>query len=90
MKKFIIPLLVLLSACTSHEKPGKNYNKQDSTAISDTIAKAVVQKSADPVVAIRQQVEHINTAKLLKNTLSLYVMKKRRWIIIMKRMCLLR
>lgn len=65
MKKVLLALLVLLAACNSDDKPAKNYNKRDTSAvIKDSIVAPAVQKTSDPVAVIRQQVEHINTTKL--------------------------
>jgi hypothetical protein len=65
MKKLVIPLLALFIACGNNDKAGRNYNKQDtSVVIKDTVTSPTVQKTSDPVAVIRQQVEHINTAKL--------------------------
>jgi hypothetical protein len=65
MKKLVIPLLALFIACSSNDKPGKNYNKRDTAAIiRDTLVQSSVQQSSDPVALIRQQVEHINTSNL--------------------------
>ena len=65
MKKLAIPLLALFIACGDNDKPGHNYNKLDtSVIIKDTVTSPTVQKTSDPVVLIRQQVEHVNTAKL--------------------------
>lgn len=65
MKKLAIPLLALFIACGNNDKPGKNYNKHDtSVIIKDTVTSPIVQKTSDAVALIRQQVEHINTARL--------------------------
>nr|WP_294790413.1 hypothetical protein [uncultured Mucilaginibacter sp.] len=64
MKKLAILLCVLFVAC-SGDKPGRNYNRHDaSVIIKDTTIAPIVQKTSDPVALIRQQVEHINTAKI--------------------------
>lgn len=65
MKKLAIPLLALFIACGDSDKPGRNYNKHDtSVIIKDTVILPIVQKTSDPVALIRQQVGHINTAGL--------------------------
>jgi len=65
MKKLAIPLLALFIACSSNDKPGKNYNKHDSSAvIKDTVVSSIKQETSDRVALIRQQVEHINTTEL--------------------------
>lgn len=67
MKKLAIPLLALFIACSGNDKPGKNYNKRDTTVVvRDTLAQPTVQPTSDPVSLIRQQVEHINTTTLKK------------------------
>ena len=65
MKKLVIPFLFLFVACSSNDKSEKVITRHDtSVIIKDTITSPAVKETADPVVVIRQHVEHINTTAL--------------------------
>ena len=65
MKKLLPVLLMLLVACQSNDKPGKNYNRRDtSVVIRDTVVAAPVHATLPPLAFVKQRVNQINTSSL--------------------------
>ena len=65
MKNFVLPLLLLLAACNSNNKPTKDDEKYDKAVIiKDTMVSDPVRQNATPLSLIRQRVTAINISTL--------------------------